>query len=203
MELFLPSLLAIVAMAIFAFAVIPQFGPLSLGVVSLLALIGAGVHHYLMFKDEYANSTWQNTIRQYSGYITLGVAIIICILFLVQMRSSLFSSAPAAANATNAAKNAALGTDIVGAVNSAVASLTGPPPPTPSAAPPTILDTATDAAVKSLNAMREGAQQISNPIVAAVNRGLNAVIPSGPAPTAGPPAAAKPITPLPFSPSEV
>lgn len=221
MQLFLPSLLAIVAVAIFAFAVVPQFGPLSLAVVSLLALVGAGVHHYIMFKEEYERSTWQNTIRDYSGYITLGVAILVCIFFLLQLRSSLFSSKAANTGAAAGAAGAIAGaagaaaaavSGVTNALNSAALSLTGPPPAVPalpapaSTTGPTILEQATDAATKSLNAMRQGAEGLTNPIVAAVNRGLNAVLPGGPpggpsAPQGAP--ARNPITPLPFSPSEV
>lgn len=199
MQLFLPSLLSILVIALFAFAVVPQFGALSLAVVSLLALIATVVHHYYMFKDEYAASTWQNMIASYSGYIALGVALVISILFLMQMRGYLMggSSSNAAANGAVAAANAGILAGAASSLGAMVNSVTGPPAATAGGEAPTILEQATTAAQQSLAAMpniKEAAQQITNPLVAAVNRGLNAV-----AGNTKPPAAQA----LPFSPSEV
>ncbi len=76
MELFIPSLLVIVISAFIAFLVVPRLGPMILGVVSLIALIAAGAHHWSMFQTEYRLSTWQNALASYTPWIVLGLAIL-------------------------------------------------------------------------------------------------------------------------------
>lgn len=206
MELFLPSLLAILVAALFAFAIVPQFGPLSLAFVSLLALVAAGVHHYSMFANEYKLSTWQDAIRGYASYIVLGVAILLCIFYLIQM-FVYGTYKPATANSANSITNVATAAaaGAAASIGAAVSAIAGPPEV--GAAPgqeKTIFEKATNMAAKSLQAMpnvKEAAAQITNPIVAAVNRGLNAVVgPSSNTNSKPPPA---PSSALPFSPSEV
>lgn len=193
MQLFLPSLLSILLIALFAFAVIPQFGPVSLGIVSLVALVGTIAHHAYMFKDEYAASTWQTMIGAYAGYITLGVAILVAIFFLLQMKSYVLGgSSP---NAGSNAANAGILAGAVGTIGAAVSSITGPPAASAPGEPETLLEKATNAVQQSFAAMpnlKEAAQQITNPLVGAVNKGLNMVTGN-----------TKPAAPaLPFSPSE-
>lgn len=76
MELFIPTLLVIVLAAFFAFLIIPRIGPMILAITCLVALLAAGVHHYSMFKSEYALSTWQYGLASYSAIIVLGLAIL-------------------------------------------------------------------------------------------------------------------------------
>ena len=150
MELFLPGLLVLVIAALFAFLVVPRTGPMILAVVSLLALIGAGIHHYSLFSSEYALSTWQYGLASYAPWVVLGLAL----LFIIGAVSFIFSGSetkskvmnsiltpmqqiqttvqesvqamPPAATATNA---------VTGAFNRGIAAMTQPqvaPPPAPS-----------------------------------------------------------------------
>jgi hypothetical protein len=79
MELFLPGLIIFVLLGIFIFLVLPRMGPLVLGIVSLIALIAAGVHHYHLFSSEYTLSTWQYTLSAYTPWVVLGFALIFVI----------------------------------------------------------------------------------------------------------------------------
>ena len=76
MELFIPGLVVLLIAALFAFVVLPKVGAKILVVVSLLALIAAGVHHYTFFASEYRLSTWQNSLSAYAPFIVLGIAIL-------------------------------------------------------------------------------------------------------------------------------
>jgi hypothetical protein len=88
MELFLPGLLVLVIAALFAFLIVPRTGPMILAVVSLVALIAAGLHHYKLFSSEYALSTWQYGLTSYAPWIVLGLAL----LFIIGAISFIFSS---------------------------------------------------------------------------------------------------------------
>jgi hypothetical protein len=90
MELFLPSLIIIVVAAFFAFFIVPRTGPMILAVISILALIAAGIHHYTMFASEYKLSTWQNGIGANAPYFILGLAI----LFILGAISFMFFGSP-------------------------------------------------------------------------------------------------------------
>lgn len=202
MELFLPSLLGLLVAALFAFAVVPQFGPLSLTIVSLLALAGVGVHHYMMFSTEYRMSTWQDMIRSYASYIALGVALLLSALYLLQMFAYGSYSSPAAKNAANATANAGILGAAAASIGAAASAITGSSEasvPANLGEQKTILEQATDMAAKSLQAMpnlKTTAAPITNPIVAAVNKGMNAVLGTSTS-------VAKREPTLPFSPSDV
>ena len=77
MELFLPGIVLIILSAFFAFMVLPRIGSLILAVVSVLAIIAVGVHHYSMFYGEWRLSTWQYSLSGYAPFIVLGFAFII------------------------------------------------------------------------------------------------------------------------------
>jgi hypothetical protein len=85
MEIFIPGLIVILLAAFFIFLILPRMGPMILGIVSLVALIAAGVHHYNMFHSEYALSTWQYGLAAYAPWVVLGLALlfIIASLFFV------------------------------------------------------------------------------------------------------------------------
>lgn len=179
MELVLPSLLLLIVAAIFAYAVIPNFGPLTLAVVSLIALVAVAVHHSYMFETEYRLSTWQKGLGQYSPFIALGLVLLLSIGFLLQMYS--------------------WGTGVTSARSNT-------PIPPPIAEQPTILEQATNMAqnaIKSMPSVDQIKNMTVNPITAAVNRGLNAVGITNTAGAPAPAAPAKPPSNLPFSPSEV
>jgi hypothetical protein len=78
MELFIPGMcLFLVAIAI-SFAVIPRFTPLVIALLSIVILVIAVRHHYLMFEAEYRLSTWQDSIKIYAPAIMI-IAIILFI----------------------------------------------------------------------------------------------------------------------------
>ena len=76
MELFIPGLVVLLIAALFAFVVLPRIGAKVLVVVSLLALIAAGIHHYSFFASEYRLSTWQYSLSAYAPFVVLGLAIL-------------------------------------------------------------------------------------------------------------------------------
>jgi sterol desaturase/sphingolipid hydroxylase (fatty acid hydroxylase superfamily) len=56
MELFIPSLLAIIIAAAIVMFVLPRFSPIVLGVVALFFLVLAAYNHYNFFAYEYRQS---------------------------------------------------------------------------------------------------------------------------------------------------
>ena len=58
-------------------------GSMVLAIVSLLALIAVGVHHYSQFYSEYRLSTWQNSLAAYAPWVTLGFALIVMISSII------------------------------------------------------------------------------------------------------------------------
>lgn len=76
MEFYLPSLLILVISGIIIFTVLPNFAPMVLLAISLALLIGGMYHHYNLFKDEYRNATWYETLKAYAPGIMYGILII-------------------------------------------------------------------------------------------------------------------------------
>jgi hypothetical protein len=120
MELFIPSLLAIVVAAVIVMFLLPRLSPVVLGVLALVFLIGAAYHHYKFFGSEYQISTWQLPLVQYAPYVLISVLIIFMIFFIVNfigtgnkeaaaplqaMNESVNKVANAAATAVNTAVN--------------------------------------------------------------------------------------------------
>ena len=83
MELFIPSLLAIIIAAAIVMFVLPRFSPLVLGVVALIFLVLAAYNHYNFFAYEYRQSTWQLPLLNYAPYILLGVLVLFLIFFII------------------------------------------------------------------------------------------------------------------------
>lgn len=86
MEIFLPSLIIILLVAFFIFMVLPRMGPMVLAIVSLIALIAAGFHHYSLFASEYTLSTWQYSLAAYTPWVVLALSfvfIISAIMFMI------------------------------------------------------------------------------------------------------------------------
>ena len=79
MELFLPGIIILLLAAFFIFLILPRMGPMVLAVVSIIALLAAGVHHYSMFHSEYALSTWQYGLAAYAPWVVLGLALLFII----------------------------------------------------------------------------------------------------------------------------
>lgn len=83
MELFIPSLLAIIIAAAIVMFVVPRFSPVVLGVVALIFLVLAAYNHYNFFAFEYRQSTWQLPLVNYAPYIILGVLVLFLIFFII------------------------------------------------------------------------------------------------------------------------
>ena len=83
MELFIPSLLAILIAAGIVMFVLPRLSPIILGIVALLFLILAAYNHYKFFGAEYQLSTWQLPLVNYAPYLLLGGLVLFLILFIV------------------------------------------------------------------------------------------------------------------------
>lgn len=98
MEIFVPGLIILIIAGFYVFLVLPRLGPMVLAVVSLLALILAGINHYSMFYNEYKLSTWQFTLAAYTPWVILGLALITMIAAILFM----FAGPDGASKAMNA-----------------------------------------------------------------------------------------------------
>jgi hypothetical protein len=98
MELFVPGLIILIIAGFYVFLVLPRLGPMVLAVVSLLALVLAGINHYSMFYNEYKLSTWQYTLAAYTPWVILGFALITMIAAIMFM----FTSSEGSAKVMNA-----------------------------------------------------------------------------------------------------
>ena len=85
MELFVPGLIILIIAGFYVFLVLPRLGPMVLAVVSLLALVLAGINHYSMFYNEYKLSTWQYTLAAYTPWVILGFVLITMISAIIFM----------------------------------------------------------------------------------------------------------------------
>lgn len=137
MELFLPGLIVLLLAAFFIFLILPRMGSMVLAIISIVALIAAGIHHYNMFHSEYALSTWQYGLAAYAPWVVLGLAL----LFILASIFYVFSGGSAA---------------VLNAVN-------------------TPMEAIQNAVVGSANAMPP-ANTATNPVTAAINTGLNAIV---------------------------
>ena len=74
MELFIPSLGAILAAVAIAFFLMPNFAPIVLAGGSGILLLGAVYLHYSKFGVmEYERATWQYNLRRYSNWVIMGL----------------------------------------------------------------------------------------------------------------------------------
>jgi hypothetical protein len=137
MELFLPGLLVLLVAAFFIFLVLPRMGPMVLGIISIVALLAAGIHHYNMFHSEYALSTWQYGLAAYAPWVVLALAFV----FILAALSYVFGGG-------------------MGAIANAVS---------------TPMEAIQNAVQGSANVMPP-ANTATNPVTAAINTGLNAIV---------------------------
>jgi hypothetical protein len=112
-------------------------GPMVLAIVSIGALLAAGIHHYNMFHSEYALSTWQYGLAAYAPWAVL----ILAFIFILAALSYVF-----------------------GGGMSAVANAVSTP-----------MEAIQNAVTNSANVMPP-ANTATNPITAAINTGLNALV---------------------------
>jgi hypothetical protein len=83
MELFIPSLVAIILAALIVMFLLPRLSPIILGVIALVFLVLAAYQHFTFFGNEYANSTWQLPLVTYGPYLLLGGLVLFLIFFIV------------------------------------------------------------------------------------------------------------------------
>jgi sensor histidine kinase YesM len=81
MELFIPSLLLIVLAGFVVFAVLPKAAPFVLAFITVILLAAVGYQHYVIFKDEYAQSTWQESIKNASMPFLIGITVLFMLGF--------------------------------------------------------------------------------------------------------------------------
>ena len=126
MELFIPSILALVIAAAIVMFVLPRLSSVVLGSLALVFVIMAAYQHYNFFYTEYRQSTWQMPLVEYAPYLLLGGLVLFLIFFsinfvgtnttaqaaapLVAMNAAVnrvANQAPTVAGVTNAVTNAA------------------------------------------------------------------------------------------------
>jgi hypothetical protein len=126
MELFIPSILALIIAAAIVMFVLPRLSSVILGSLALIFVIIAAYQHYNFFYTEYRESTWQLPLLQYAPYLLLGGLVLFLIFFsinfigtgtnaqaaapLVAMNAAVervANQAPTVAGVTNAVTNAA------------------------------------------------------------------------------------------------
>ena len=106
MELFIPSIFALLIAALIVMFVLPRLSSVVLGVLALIFICVAAYQHYNFFYTEYRESTWQLPLVQYAPYILLGGLVLFLIFFIINFVGT-GTSAEAAAPivAMNAAMN--------------------------------------------------------------------------------------------------
>ncbi len=105
MELFIPSLFAILLAAVVIMYVLPRFSPVVLGVLALIFLVVAAWHHYKFFASEYQISTWQLPLVQYAPYLLIGGLVLFMLFFIVNFIGTSSSAAAAPVAAMNESVN--------------------------------------------------------------------------------------------------
>lgn len=76
MELFLPSLAALLIAGLIVFLVLPRLGAPILAVLSIVLLVYGVYSHYTLFSSEYRYSTWQEQLKFYAPFIIIGALIL-------------------------------------------------------------------------------------------------------------------------------
>lgn len=105
MELFIPSLLAIIIAAGIVMFVLPRFSPIVLGVVALIFLVIAAYNHYNFFAYEYRQSTWQLPLINYAPYILIGGLVLFLVFFAINFIGTGSTAASAPIQSMNDAIN--------------------------------------------------------------------------------------------------
>jgi len=105
MELFIPSLLAILIAAGVVMFLLPRLSPVILGVVALVFLVLAGYQHYTFFGSEYQLSTWQLPLINYGPYLMIGGLVLFLIFFIINFIGTGQASASAPLQKINDAVN--------------------------------------------------------------------------------------------------
>ena len=119
MELFIPSLFAIVLAAIIVMYALPRLSPVVLGVLAIVLLVLAAYHHYTFFGSEYQISTWQLPLIQYAPYLLIGGLVIFMLFFIVNFIGTGSSEAAAPVAAMNESVNKVANTAATNMANAA------------------------------------------------------------------------------------
>jgi hypothetical protein len=105
MELFIPSILALIIAAAIVMFVLPRLSSVILGSLALVFVIVAAYQHYNFFYTEYRQSTWQLPLVEYAPYLLLGGLVLFLIFFSINF---IGTSTTAQAAAPLVAMNAAV-----------------------------------------------------------------------------------------------
>jgi hypothetical protein len=105
MELFIPSLLAILIAAGIVMFLLPRLSPVILGVLALVFLLIAAYQHYTFFGSEYQLSTWQLPLLNYGPYLLIGGLVVFLIFFIINFIGTGQASATAPLQKMNEAVN--------------------------------------------------------------------------------------------------
>lgn len=138
MELFIPSLLAILIAAGIVMFILPRLSPIILGVVALIFLVIAAYQHVTFFGSEYQLSTWQLPIVTYAPYFLLGGLVLFLLFFILNFVGTGSTQAAAPIEKMNeainrvanqipaAANNALKAIGLAGPVNTVAANMGAP-----------------------------------------------------------------------------
>lgn len=83
MELFIPSLLTLLLAGLLSFAILPRFGPFILFIITVLMLVAVGYQHNTLFANEWAQSTWQDSIKNTAMPFLIAIAVLFMLGFLL------------------------------------------------------------------------------------------------------------------------
>ena len=99
MELFIPSLIALLLGAIVFFALLPQMSPYALGSLAIVLCVVGIFNHYKNFPSEYSSTQLKFILQDLAPFIMLGVSILglltIIMLFFGNSAPSVASILPA------------------------------------------------------------------------------------------------------------
>jgi hypothetical protein len=129
MELFLPSIAALLIVGLIVFLILPRLGAPVLAALSVLLLIYGLYSHIQLFSSEYRYSTWQDRLKFYGPFILIGVMILFILMYLGYLFGTKGPEALPAnvipantmTNAVNAANNAT--NSVVNATSNAVGNV--------------------------------------------------------------------------------
>jgi hypothetical protein len=83
MELYLPSLMILIAAAIVVFFVFPKLTPLMLAVLAMVALVYVLYNHYTLFGQEYQLMTWIDGAKAAAPYVMVTTLVVFIIGYLL------------------------------------------------------------------------------------------------------------------------
>jgi len=128
MELFLPSIAALLISALIVFLVLPRLGAPVLVGLSVVLLVFCLYNHYTLFASEYRLSTWQEQLKWYAPVIMYGGLTIAVLMYLGYLFNSngpsMFPASNISGEPTNVSEavnnSAVAATNAVNAVSNAV-----------------------------------------------------------------------------------